>query len=99
MKKRNQINVTLEGTEIDNINEYCRVHDRTPQWLFKAGAQKIIEEDFLERKADMMTLQSWREIQSGLSEPIDDLIEMITEDRNIGNEVAARELHQERTYV
>lgn len=99
MKKRNQINVTLEGSEIENINEYCRVHDRTPQWLFKAGAQKIIEEDYLERKADIMTLQSWREIQSGLSEPIDELLDMINEDRHIGNEVAMRELNRERTYA
>ena len=82
----------IEETEIGNINEYCRVHDRTPQWLFKAGAQKIIKEDVLERKADIMTLQSWREIQSGLSEPIDDLLDMIREDRQLGDEVAVRVL-------
>ena len=30
MKKRNQINVTLEETELGNVNEYCRVHGITP---------------------------------------------------------------------
>lgn len=86
MKKRNQINVTLEDLEAENINEYCRVHDRTPQWLFKAGAQRIIEEDMLERKADLMTMQSWREISAGLSEPIDDLLKMIDEDSLLSEE-------------
>jgi hypothetical protein len=99
MKKRNQINVTLEDSEFETINEYCRVHDRTPQWLLKVGAQKIIEEDFLEHKADIMTLQSWREIQGGLSEPIDDLLEMIIEDKRLGNEVALLKLKPARKYA
>lgn len=81
MKKRNQINVTLEDSEVGDINEYCRVHGMTPQGLFKAGARRLIEEDILERKADMQTIQSWREIRDGLSEPIDDLLDMLAADR------------------
>ena len=53
----------------------------TPQSLLKAGARKLIEEDILEKKADLQTIQSWEEINNGLSEPIDDLVEMIEEDR------------------
>src|ERR1035437_7058921 len=41
MKKRIQVNVSLEDSEIGNINEYCRVHGITPQGLFKAGAQRL----------------------------------------------------------
>jgi len=52
-KKRNQINVTLEDSECSDINEYCRVYRMTPQSLLKAGARKLIEEDILERKADL----------------------------------------------
>ena len=81
MTKRNQINVTLEDSEFSDINEYCRVHGLTPQGLLKAGARKFIEEDILERKADMQTIQSWKEINAGLSKPIDDLLEMIEIDR------------------
>lgn len=87
MKKRNQINVTLEDSEAENVYEYCRVNDRTPQWLFKAGAQRLLEEDQLERKADLMTLQSWLEIGEGLSAPIDDLLEAIERDRQYGREM------------
>lgn len=84
MKKRNQINITLENDELERINEYCRVNDRTPQWLYKTGAQKMIDEDIRERKADLMTIQSWRELNHGLSEPLDDLLEMIAEDKKTG---------------
>jgi hypothetical protein len=90
MKKRNQINVTIEDAEAKNINEYCRVHDRSPQWLFKAGAQRIIAEDILERSADLMTLQSWREMNEGLSEPIDDLLEMIDEDQHLDSKIVLK---------
>ncbi len=81
MAKRNQVNVTLEDSEFSDINEYCRIHGMTPQGLLKAGARKFIEADILERKADMQTIQSWKEIKDGLSEPIDDLLEMIETDR------------------
>ncbi|MEA3362107.1 MAG: hypothetical protein U9Q61_02355 [Thermodesulfobacteriota bacterium] len=80
MAKRNQINVTLEDFELSDINEFCRVHGMTPQGLMKAGARKFIEEDILERKADMQTIESWKEIEAGFSEPIDDLLEMIEDD-------------------
>ena len=83
MKKRNQINVTLEDSEFCDINEYCRVYRMTPQSLLKAGARKLIEEDILERKADLQTIQSWQEISNGFSESIDDLVEMIEADRQI----------------
>lgn len=86
MAKRNQINLTLDDAEMNNVNEYCRVHGMTPQGFFKAGAHRLIQEDVLERKADLMTLESWREIGEGLSEPIDDLLKMIEEDRRIGDE-------------
>jgi len=81
MAKRNQINVTLEDSEFNDINEFCRTHGMTPQGLLKAGARKFIEEDIAERKADMQIIQSWKEIKAGLSEPIDDLLEMIEADR------------------
>ncbi|MCD6526740.1 MAG: hypothetical protein J7K75_07110 [Desulfuromonas sp.] len=81
MAKRNQINVSLEDSEFNDISEYCRVHGMTPQGLLKAGARKFIEEDILERKADMQIIQSWKEIRNGLIEPIDDLLEMIEADR------------------
>jgi len=87
MKKRNQINVTLEDAEAENINEYCRVNDRTPQWLLKAGAQRLLEEDHLERKADLMTIQSWLEIGEGRSEPIDDLLDAIEKNRQYAREI------------
>lgn len=83
MKKRNQINITLEDSEFSDINEYCRVYRMTPQSLLKAGARQLIEEDILERKADLQTIQSWEEINSGFSEPIDDLVEMIEADRRV----------------
>jgi len=84
MLKRNQINITLDETEMNNVNEYCRVHGMTPQGFFKAGAQRLIDEDILEQKADLMTMQAMREVKAGLSEPIDDLLEMIEEDKKIG---------------
>ncbi|MCD6580712.1 MAG: hypothetical protein J7K90_02820 [Desulfuromusa sp.] len=83
MKRRNQINITLEDSEFSDINEYCRVYRMTPQSLLKAGARKLIEEDILERKADLQTIQSWEEINNGFSEPIDDLVEMIEADRQV----------------
>lgn len=84
MLKRNQINITLDETEMNNVNEYCRVHGMTPQGFFKAGAQRLIDEDILEQKADIMTIQAMREVKAGLAEPIDDLLEMIEEDKKIG---------------
>jgi hypothetical protein len=94
MKKRNQINITIEDEDVELINEYCRVNDRTPQWLFKTGAQRLIDEDMQERKADLMTIQSWREINNGLSQPIDDLLEMIAEDKKIGDKMISKQLHE-----
>jgi hypothetical protein len=82
MSKRNQINITLNDTELHNVNEYCRVHNMTPQAFFKSGGKKMISEDLLERKADLMTLQSLEEIESGLDTPIDGLLQMIEEDSN-----------------
>lgn len=87
MKKRNQVNVALEDAAAQNVNEYCRVHGITPQELFKAGAQRLIDEDIMERNADIMTIRSLREIGDGLAEPIDDLLEMIEEDRRSGDEI------------
>ena len=84
MAKRNQINLTLDDSEMNNINEYCRVHGMTPQALFKSGAQRLIQEDILERKADLMTLKSWKEVCEGNSQPIDDLLKMIEEDSRTG---------------
>jgi len=57
------------------------------QWLFKAGARKLIEEDMLKRRADLKTLKAWQEVNDGLSEPIDDLLEMIEEDFELGKEM------------
>jgi hypothetical protein len=87
MAKRNQINITLDETEINNVNEYCRAHGMTPQGFFKAGAQRLIDEDILEQKADLRTMQAMREVRAGLSAPIDDLLEMIEEDRKNGEEM------------
>ena len=84
MKKRNQWNVNITDEEASNIEEYCRVHDRTPQWLFKTGALRVIEEDARERRADLMTIQSWREIKEGKSEPIDTLLSLMDEDQHAG---------------
>lgn len=88
MPKRHQINITLDGVEINNVNEYCRVHGVTPQGLFKAGAQRMIEEDLLERRADLKTIQAMEDIRAGRFEPIDDLLEMIETDRRVGEELA-----------
>jgi hypothetical protein len=90
MSKRNQISINLDDNEARLVDEYCRANDRTQQWLFKAGARKLIEEDMRERRADMQTIKSWQEINDGLSEPIDDLLEMIDEDREIGREMVAK---------
>ncbi len=88
MPKRNQINITLNSTEMHNVNEYCRVHNMTPQGFFKAGGKILISDDLLERKADLMTLQSLEEIKDGHVAPIDDLLQMIAEDKLIGEEMA-----------
>ena len=85
MKKRNQWNVNTSDEEAAIIEEYCHVHDRTPQWVFKAGALRIIEEDIRMRQADLMTIKSWKEMNAGKSEPIDDLLQMMDEDRSIGD--------------
>ena len=87
MKKRNQVNITLEGSAAQNVNEYCRVHGITPQELFKAGAQRLIEEDILERNADFVMIRSLQEMRDGLAEPIDDLLEMIEDDRRLGDDI------------
>jgi hypothetical protein len=87
LKKRNQVNITLEESAAQNVNEYCRVHGITAQELFKAGAQRLIDEDILERAADVMTIRSLREISDGLAEPIDDLLKMIEEDKRLGDEM------------
>ena len=87
MAKRNQVNLTLDDVEMSNINEYCRVHGMTPQGLFRAGARRLIQEDIHERRADLMTLESWREIDAGLSAPVNDLLKMMEEDRSIGGEM------------
>ena len=87
MSKRKQININLDDSELNNVNEYCRVHGMTPQGFFKAGAQRLIEEDIHERRADLMTMQAMREVRLGLSKPIDDLLEMIDEDRRISEEL------------
>lgn len=93
MAKRNQINITLDDVEMNNITEYCRFHGIAPQGLFKAGAQRLIVEDILERRADLMTMQAMGEVNAGLSEPIDDLLEMISEDRSLGEKMAQRMGH------
>ena len=77
MTKRNQITITLNDVEMHNVNEYCRVHGMTPQSFFKAGAERLIDEDNKKQKADLMTLQAMREVRVGLSESIDDLLQMI----------------------
>lgn len=80
MSKRNQINITLDETEMHNVSEYCRVHNMTPQAFFRAGGKRLITEDLLERKADLMTMQSLKEIEQGLDQPVDTLFQMIEED-------------------
>jgi hypothetical protein len=85
MKKRNQWNVNTTDEEASRIEEYCRVHDRTPQWIFKAGALRIIEEEIRMQHADLLTIKSWKEINAGKSEAIDDLLVMMNEDRDIGD--------------
>jgi len=87
VKKRNQVNITLEDSAAQNVDEYCRVHGITQQELFKTGAQRLIDEDILERAADFMTIRSLREIRDGLAEPIDDLLEMIADDRRRGDDI------------
>ena len=90
MKKRNQWNVNISDEEAANIEEYCRVHDRSPQWLFKTGAMRVIEEDVREQRADLMTIQSWKEIIEGKAEPIHDLLKIMEEDKHIGDEMLER---------
>lgn len=87
MSKRNQINITLDGVEMHNVSEYCRVHNMTPQSFFKAGGRRLINEDLLERKADFMTLQSLEEIKGGQVTSIDSLIQMIAEDKKVGEQM------------
>jgi hypothetical protein len=87
MTKRNQINLTLDESEMKNLSEYCRVHGMTPQGVFKAGAQRLIQEDILERNADFMTLKSWKEVCQGRSESINGLLQMIEEDSRAGDEM------------
>jgi len=89
MSKRNQVNITLDDTEMHNVSEYCRVHNMTPQAFFRSGGKKMISEDLLERNADLMTLQSLEEIESGLDTPIDDLLQMIEEDLNASEKSVA----------
>lgn len=89
MKKRIQINIALEESEAEIFNEYCAVHDRSPQWLFKAGARRIVEEDILERKADLMTMQAMKEVEGNLSRPLDNLLAIIRQNRVEGEELAA----------
>jgi len=96
MRKRNQVNIALDEAAAQNVNEYCRVHGVTPQELFKTGAQRIIDEDILERNADMMTIRSLREISEGLAKPIDDLLEMIEEDRRLGEKITLDVYPRER---
>lgn len=80
MSKRNQINITLDDAEMHNVSEYCRVHNMTPQAFFRAGGRRLVSEDLLERKADLMTMQSLEEIKKGLDRPISSLLQMIEED-------------------
>jgi hypothetical protein len=87
MSKRNQINITLDDTEMHNVSEYCRVHNMTPQAFYKAGGKKLINDDHLERNADLMTLQSLEDIKNGHFAPIDDLLQMIDEDRRVGEQM------------
>jgi len=94
MRKRIQINIALDESEAEIFNEYCTVHDRTPQWLFKAGARRIIEEDIVERKADLLTMQSMQEIENGLSHPVDKLLTIISLDKKLGAEMAVQMLRK-----
>jgi len=87
MSKRNQINITLDDTEMHNVSEYCRVHNMTPQAFYKAGGKKLINDDHLERNADLMTLQSLEDIKNGHFAPIDDLLQMIDEDKRVGEQM------------
>ncbi len=87
MSKRNQINITLDDTEMHNVSEYCRVHNMTPQTFYKSGGKKLINEDLFERNADMMTLQSLEDIKKGRIAPIDDLLQTIDEDRRDGEQM------------
>lgn len=87
MSKRNQINITLDDTEMHNVSEYCRVHNMSPQAFYKSGGQKLINEDVLERNADLMTLQSLEEIKDGRFASIDDLLQMIDEDKKVGEQM------------
>jgi hypothetical protein len=89
MAKRKQINLTVDDAELKNILEYCRVHGLSTQGMLKAGVNRLIMEDVLERNADLRTLQAWREMRDGLAKPIDDLLDMIDEDEKIGNEMLA----------
>lgn len=82
MTKRNQITITLSDAEMHNVNEYCRVHGMVPKSFFKAGAERLIDKDILEQKADLMALQAMREVRDGLSEPIDDLLQMFEQVRS-----------------
>jgi hypothetical protein len=86
MAKRNQINLTVDDAEMKNILEYCRVHGISQQGLLKAGVNRLIKEDLLERNADFRTLQAWRDIREGRTEPIGDLLDLIDEDIRLGNE-------------
>jgi hypothetical protein len=87
MSKRNQINIALDAAEMHNVSEYCRVHNMTPQAFFKAGGQMLIDRELLERKADLMTLQSLQEIREGRTTPVDDLLQMLDEDKGIGEQM------------
>jgi hypothetical protein len=87
MSKRNQINITLDDTEMHNVSEYCRVHNMTPQAFYKSGGKKLINDDHLERNADLLTLQSLEDIKNGRFAPIDDLLQMIDEDRRVGEQM------------
>jgi len=89
MSRRHQINVALDDIEMNNVKEYCRVHGMTPQSFLKSGAQRLIDEDLLERRADLKTIQAMEDVGAGFSEPIDDLLEMIEEDVRIGKESAS----------
>lgn len=87
MTKRNQINLTVDDAEMHNIREYCRTHGSTPQGLLRTGVQRLIQEDILERQADLRTLQAWREIGAGRSESVDGLIAMLEEDLATGDDL------------
>jgi len=89
MPKRNQVNVTFDDPEMNNVNEYCRVHGLTPQGFLRTGAKRLIQEDILERNADIRTLKAWKEVCEGKSEPIDDLLKMIEDDSKAAAEMIA----------